>query len=406
MTVPVLMCALLLSTAPDPAHPAAFPAPVLRAHPSAAPSHPAAPLADPPVAEAPAAKPSGERSGECPLPAVPAGGPSGERPPFAMPSGARPGECPPPAALHADPFVAGPPPNRAAECSPPTLLHADPPFVGPASAVPSGNPSGECPPSTALRADPSTGVLMPAAPRTDPSAERPARTERSRAPGEPRAVRPWHTGRAPHVVTAVDPVTATGGPVRPAPPLPSARSAVAADGAARLLHPAARVARTAVDPPWPGRLLGVLPARAHLLSAAAPIPVPRQTGDDPEPEGSPTVEPVPGGEGPVPTSVPAVIPGGGPEQHEGPAAPAARPTEAEWSGRPGAEPGTVHMVHQVSTTPAPAETVARFVGNASTVLLALLGAAVLTLRLTVGWPRFPEPYLGRRRAGGDRGAHG
>ncbi|MFD6094987.1 hypothetical protein ACFVWN_09650 [Nocardiopsis flavescens] len=59
------------------------------------------------------------------------------------------------------------------------------------------------------------------------------------------------------------------------------------------------------------------------------------------------------------------------------------------------------MVHHVSTTPAPAETVARFVGNASTVLLALLGVTVLALRLTVGWPRFPEPYLGRRRSGGD-----
>ncbi|WP_436885536.1 hypothetical protein [Nocardiopsis dassonvillei] len=63
------------------------------------------------------------------------------------------------------------------------------------------------------------------------------------------------------------------------------------------------------------------------------------------------------------------------------------------------------MVHHVSTTPAPAEAVARFVGNASTVLLALLGVAVLALRLTVGWPRFPEPYLGRRRARGDRDAH-
>ncbi|QUX25663.1 hypothetical protein K1J57_09905 [Nocardiopsis sp. MT53] len=60
------------------------------------------------------------------------------------------------------------------------------------------------------------------------------------------------------------------------------------------------------------------------------------------------------------------------------------------------------MVHHVSTTPAPADTVARVVGNTSTVLLALLAVTSLALRLTVGWPRFPEPYLGRRRAGGDR----
>ncbi|MDE3724537.1 hypothetical protein PWG71_24365 [Nocardiopsis sp. N85] len=66
---------------------------------------------------------------------------------------------------------------------------------------------------------------------------------------------------------------------------------------------------------------------------------------------------------------------------------------------PPAEPTTVQMVHYVSTTPAPAETVARFVGNVSTVFLFLLAATVLVLRLTVGWPRFPTPYLGRRRAG-------
>ncbi|MFL1378263.1 MULTISPECIES: hypothetical protein [unclassified Nocardiopsis] len=124
-------------------------------------------------------------------------------------------------------------------------------------------------------------------------------------------------------------------------------------------------------------------------------------------EASAPVRPVSGGEEPVraasggevpaaePTSVPAVVPSGGPE-------PTAEPSEAEWSGRPDAEPGTVQVVHHVSTTPAPAATVARVVGNASTVLLALLGVAALALRLTVGWPRFPEPYLGRRRAGGDR----
>ncbi|WP_160168073.1 hypothetical protein [Nocardiopsis ganjiahuensis] len=37
------------------------------------------------------------------------------------------------------------------------------------------------------------------------------------------------------------------------------------------------------------------------------------------------------------------------------------------------------------------------VGTASTALLLLLGTGTLILRLTVGWPRFPARYLGRRR---------
>ncbi|WP_306369580.1 hypothetical protein [Nocardiopsis sp. CC223A] len=102
--------------------------------------------------------------------------------------------------------------------------------------------------------------------------------------------------------------------------------------------------------------------------------------------------------------MPTVIPSGDPEPRRDPT-PAVEPSEAQWSGRPAAEPSAVQVVHHVSTTPAPAETVARVVGNTSTVLLVLLGVAVLALRLTVGWPRFPEPYLGRRRVGGDRDAH-
>lgn len=47
----------------------------------------------------------------------------------------------------------------------------------------------------------------------------------------------------------------------------------------------------------------------------------------------------------------------------------------------------------------PSSSVTRVVGTASTTLLFLLGVGVLALRLTVGWPRFPTLYLGRRRSG-------
>lgn len=121
-----------------------------------------------------------------------------------------------------------------------------------------------------------------------------------------------------------------------------------------------------------------------------------------------TVRAVSGGAAPAaePTSGPAVIPRGSPAPDRDPS-PVAEPREAERSGPSDAESAPVQVVHHVSTTPAPApaETVARVVGNTSTVLLGLLGVTGLALRLTVGWPRFPEPYLGRRRVGGDRDAH-
>ncbi|MGQ4269260.1 hypothetical protein [Nocardiopsis changdeensis] len=150
------------------------------------------------------------------------------------------------------------------------------------------------------------------------------------------------------------------------------------------------------------------------LSAVSGSPRPPEESAAPVADAEPTAPPparpasgdggsvraVSSGEAPAaePTSVPAVLPSGGPS-------PTAEPSEAEWSGGPDAETGAVQVVHHVSTTPAPADTVARVVGNTSTVLLALLAVTSLALRLTVGWPRFPEPYLGRRRAGGDRDTH-
>lgn len=47
----------------------------------------------------------------------------------------------------------------------------------------------------------------------------------------------------------------------------------------------------------------------------------------------------------------------------------------------------------------------RVVGATSTTLLILLGLGTLALRLSVGWPRFPPLYLGRRRLGGETTDH-
>lgn len=47
----------------------------------------------------------------------------------------------------------------------------------------------------------------------------------------------------------------------------------------------------------------------------------------------------------------------------------------------------------------PARAVERVVGVTSTTLLLLLGFGTLALRLSLGWPRFPPLYLGRRRIG-------
>ncbi|MFJ9558102.1 hypothetical protein ACIRPH_30220 [Nocardiopsis sp. NPDC101807] len=79
----------------------------------------------------------------------------------------------------------------------------------------------------------------------------------------------------------------------------------------------------------------------------------------------------------------------------------ARPTEASVGSahRPAAAPSPVHepVVHYTAEAAPPVTTFARAVGHTSTVVLVLLGIAVLAMRLSVGWPRFPPPYLGQRR---------
>jgi hypothetical protein len=75
--------------------------------------------------------------------------------------------------------------------------------------------------------------------------------------------------------------------------------------------------------------------------------------------------------------------------------PAPVPSEAAASKEDAPNP----VGHFAFGDPAPSNSVPRVVGAVSTALLILLGIGVLALRLTVGWPRFPTLYLGRRRSG-------
>ncbi|USY20124.1 hypothetical protein NE857_00075 [Nocardiopsis exhalans] len=53
--------------------------------------------------------------------------------------------------------------------------------------------------------------------------------------------------------------------------------------------------------------------------------------------------------------------------------------------------------HFAYEDPARLSTLSRLVGTVSTTVLILLLITALALRLTVGWPRFPIRYQGRRR---------
>ncbi|MBE3001847.1 hypothetical protein IDM40_24585 [Nocardiopsis sp. HNM0947] len=88
-------------------------------------------------------------------------------------------------------------------------------------------------------------------------------------------------------------------------------------------------------------------------------------------------------------------PTGEPEPDPSPSVPrsAASPTPGTASESPREATPVVRHV----ASPEPAATASGALGRVSTGLLAVLALLVLGLRLSVGWPRFPEPYLGRRR---------
>ena len=132
------------------------------------------------------------------------------------------------------------------------------------------------------------------------------------------------------------------------------------------------------------------PGASSLASGAAgtsavPVPVSDEGGpglDRPEPTPTPTTMPVPSPETDA-TSTAQAEPG---------------PTRAPFS-EPTADPARedTPVVRYTMASPEPTTAASGVLGHVSTGLLAVLAVLVLGLRLSVGWPRFPVPYLGRRR---------
>lgn len=64
------------------------------------------------------------------------------------------------------------------------------------------------------------------------------------------------------------------------------------------------------------------------------------------------------------------------------------------------EQQTPPVIQYMAVTPEPVDTTLRVLGNVSTGLLMALGILLLSLRLSVGRPRFPTPYTERHRRSG------
>ena len=147
------------------------------------------------------------------------------------------------------------------------------------------------------------------------------------------------------------------------------------------------------------------PVPVPLLMCALMLCSPPQSGESGD-------EPAPG---PVPAaSAPRTA------SSETPGTYAAPSTNPSASPSPGPPPEAIHrpavaptvvtpppvhvrpMSRHTVASPDPAGTVSRVIGHVSCGILVLLCAVLPALRLTVGWPRFPAPYVGRRRQGRDR----
>lgn len=181
-------------------------------------------------------------------------------------------------------------------------------------------------------------------------------------------------------------------------------------------------------PPAPIASPGPCPSDLHLLDAPAqtppmgPTPVP---GPEPAPDRSPTPprgpappssrpapprpseNPEPSGttgfpEGTAPSESSTSSQGTAPSESSTPEPATHRdPPRATATVRapvppePETAPNPVgHFAYEDPARPSP---VSRLVGTVSTTVLILLLITTLTLRLTVGWPRFPIRYRGRRR---------
>ncbi|WP_241474841.1 hypothetical protein [Nocardiopsis xinjiangensis] len=134
-------------------------------------------------------------------------------------------------------------------------------------------------------------------------------------------------------------------------------------------------ARTAPDPG----------ASVLASGAAGPSAVPAPVSDEAEP----------GLDRPVPTPTPTPRPALPPEADAASTAQAdPGPTRAPFSEPPREN---TPVVRYTAASPEPTTAASGVLGHVSTGLLAVLAVLVLGLRLSVGWPRFPVPYLGRRR---------
>lgn len=134
--------------------------------------------------------------------------------------------------------------------------------------------------------------------------------------------------------------------------------------------------------PVPAPGTSSLSSGADGLSATA-VPVSDEGAPDPDRPSS----------APAPTHVPSLEPEVAPSASAEPG-----PTRAPGPGS-SAEPSheDIPVVRYIVASPEPTTVVPGVLGHVSTGLLAVLALLVLGLRLSVGWPRFPDPYLGRRR---------
>lgn len=127
------------------------------------------------------------------------------------------------------------------------------------------------------------------------------------------------------------------------------------------------------------------PASGAAGPSAAPVPVSDEGGpglDRPESTPTPTPMPVPSPEPDATSTAPA-----GPGSTRAPfLEPVADPARED-----------TPVVRYTVASPEPTTAASGVLGHVSTGLLAVLAVLALGLRLSVGWPRFPAPYLGRRR---------
>ncbi len=194
-------------------------------------------------------------------------------------------------------------------------------------------------------------------------------------------------------------------------------------GSATTPLPAPTLLHDSAPSPAPSTSSGPCPPDHHLLGAPARTPSTRSTPGPPGPEPTPDSSPAPHQGLAPPPSRPTrpqpsedSKPSGGTGFSEGLApsegtassesstpepTPERDPRRATATVRapvpPESEAAPNPVGHFAYEDPARLSTLSRLVGTVSTTVLILLLITTLALRLTVGWPRFPTRYQGRRR---------